>query len=219
MDPSLPSSVPSVIARVLGIAETLVSAASETWSKLLDSKTFSIADALAADFLYKVQCTRRIRFIAEISAELQRRSVPARALPEGFALQAIEGGAAADDEDVRRLWRNLICSAVADPSMAHPFVIESLRRMSGADARVLHAVATGTVSPRSLPGHPFIELRTVDPPDQVQAALERLVAIGLIRSTASFGWLRDSNGNLGVGITEVGGQFLAAVGAPDEPNR
>jgi hypothetical protein len=168
------------LARALGLPDRALDVAADTWNKLLDSKSFEVADGMLADVLYKKQCIRRIRFVAEIREALDKSGVPPSALPEGFALQAIEGGSYADDEDVRALWRHLVVNAVRHPDHARPLYVEILKRMSADDVLVLRRVAN---APAPMPDeHGKVKMRFIGPGSEpgLREALVRLLALNLI---------------------------------------
>jgi hypothetical protein len=197
------TSAAAALAVSLGLNPDVVREATETWSQLRQSDLVSALGHLATDPIYKTVCMRRIKAVAEIRAALLEHGVSPRVLPEGFALLALEGMTYADDVDVRRMWRNLICNAVADPENAHPFVVDVLRRLGGDEARTLLAIGNGAKDGRGdrlLPRriHPETETR----------ALAFLTAAGLIRSPMIGGaWLGDGRGNTIVAL-EVAGAFV-----------
>ncbi len=207
-------SVVQALAKALGIVEPVVASGADTWAKLRDSELVAATGLLLADPIHRAVCSRRIRFAAEIGEELRRRGVSARVLPEGFALQALEAGAFADDPDVRRMWTNLVANAVEDPTKAHPFVVETLRKLSGEDARVLQRVAAAAPVPeRQLPAVGSID------EEGLLASLARLNALGLLDPP----WTGYSRKHLTAGqqvtgaLSTVGEQFMETVHGSEFP--
>ncbi len=198
-------------AALLGLGPKAAELALETGRRILGSKSLDVADLMLADTFYRTACLRRIAFIVEIRDALERHGISPRALPEGFALQAIESGACADDEDVRRLWRNLVANAVQDPTKADPFVAETLRKLSGNDARVLLRVPVESIDTQD--GLPAIGPGT-EP--GLRTALMRLEAHGLV----VLPWHRlggpwvPKESRVSAKLSEVGQDFLAAVADP-----
>jgi hypothetical protein len=127
-------------------------------------------------------------------------------------LQALEGGSYADDQDVRAMWTNLVCNAVTDPTKTHVFVIETLKRMNGADARALRRVAAATPLHRVRGGEQGGDVGPWDEPG-LRHAVVRLDAFGLIEPVWN-GYSDDEpakDGRLRAWLNPFGRQFLDAV--------
>ncbi len=204
------------VSTALGIPTQVLDAVRDLGRVITGTETFRVADALLADTLYRAQCRRRIVFVEEVAAKLTAHGISPRVLPEGFALQAIEGGALADDPDVRRLWRNLLCNAVAEPSSVHPFVVDILRKLNGTDAQVLARVAHATRTRTDVPGTSFAVVGQAGE-DGLLDALARLDAFGLLTPP----WqgydrshLKSPEAALHAGLSACGEQFMRAVADP-----
>lgn len=204
--------VTRALASALSIGEDAAATTRTVIEKVIGSRTLDALDGLGADWIGRVRTRKTLEFAREIAESAERRGGAAHPLPEGTGLRILEGGALADEPDVRAMWRNLAINATDDPAKAHPFVLETLKKMSAEDARVLRRVAA--TKPDGTVDLPRIgEYREPG----LWPALARLHAYGLTAEPGmSYGLdpPAPADTSLHSRLNEVGRQFLAAVADP-----
>jgi hypothetical protein len=116
----------------------------ETGAKLLESllgEPCKVSGQLLSDQIYWWQWRNRIRIGARAKQIMETRRIATKVVPSGFLLPLLDASGNVEQAELQELWANLIASAVEDSESAHPAFIETLKRMSIADARLLKRMA------------------------------------------------------------------------------
>ena len=119
------------------VAKPVAEAASDLAQKLL-GRPFTVAGDLLGDQIYYWQCVNRIRVLDRLRAKLEESEFPAKSLPPGFLVPALDAAGNVDDDDLRELWAKLLLNAIRDPDSRSPMFISVLRQMGPAEAQWLH---------------------------------------------------------------------------------
>lgn len=108
--------------------------------ELIDSllgKPCKVAGNLLADRIYTWQWTNRVRAFGRAKEILDAEQIPRQVLPTGFLLPVLDAVGNVEASELHELWARLIASALKDERHQHPAFRETLRYMSGEDARFL----------------------------------------------------------------------------------
>ncbi|HBE69146.1 MAG TPA: hypothetical protein DDW52_13430 [Planctomycetaceae bacterium] len=130
---------------ILGIAKPIVETASNLLERLA-GKPCEIAGEIVADQLYAWQCARRISIFNKASENLKRERIDPRTIAPGFLMPLLEAAGNIDDEELQKLWANLLVSAVESDSAQVSNYIETLRGITRVEAQLLTSIAMGEIT-------------------------------------------------------------------------
>jgi hypothetical protein len=126
------------LAKACGIASAVPTAC-----RTFESLSRPAAEALGrlvGTKLHEIECRNQIAVIVRVEAELRRRGLAPRALPDGFVKQVLDSAGYADDPQLQQRWADLLVRCVENDRFAKPLYVDTLRRLSSDDARALHLI-------------------------------------------------------------------------------
>ena len=101
------------------------------------------AGLLLGDTIYEKVCFRRINMAARVADKLKQENIAPRILPEGFLLTYFDGvGYSNDDEDIEKMWENLLTSAIEDDANVQAAFVHVLRNLGPSAALRLRELAS-----------------------------------------------------------------------------
>lgn len=100
-----------------------------------------IAGEMLGDQLYAWQWKNRSKNAEKVSKIMEEDQVGQRVLPTGFSLELFDAAGNVEDQNLQDLWANLLASAVADEDKAHPMLVNRLRQLAPAGARMLFSMS------------------------------------------------------------------------------
>lgn len=206
----------------LGIAAPIAKTATNLIERML-GKPFGIAGDTIADQFQHWQWLNRIRIAERAAKKLEESRVAAKIVPPGFLMPLLEAAGNADTPLVQDMFAELLANANKQEEVQETLIVDTLRRLSPADAAVLSNIRDRAQAK----GCNAVRIELVE---SGQASLPRLEVLGLISRvvvpSSMFGEpgqvLSGADNIIGpvvlepsgkaVVVTEFGRQFLAAVG-------
>lgn len=104
-------------------------------------ESVQIAGAMISDRLYLWQLENRVSIAAKARKLVEDCHIPPRQVATGFLFPLLEAAGNVEDENLQDLWAQLLANAVNADSAQHPLFIETLKRMSHADAVFLEKLS------------------------------------------------------------------------------
>jgi hypothetical protein len=166
-------------------------------------KPCKVAGNLLADQIYVWQWTNRARAFARAREIIEKEKIPARVLPAGFLMPVLDEVGNVDSPELQELWARLIVSGLKDARHQHPAFAETLRRMSGEDARFIETYVITAAG-----GAGAVQARfSNNAPADCEDIVERLDALNLL----SAGPVDAQAGTVNFGMTGFGVQVIRAT--------
>jgi hypothetical protein len=163
-------------------------------------RPFKVAGGILADEISFWRWKNRLKIAARSRDILDSKKVQVEVLPPSFLLPLLDAAGNVDDPDLAEMWAQLLAGGSQDDCHRHPAFIETLRWMSGEDARFLKRLAGERIP---------VSAGKLDARDLASA--HRLMALSLLD------WDWEVTGVLvamegdEMGPTDFGKQFIRAV--------
>ncbi len=153
-----------------GIAQTVVDTGADLIKSLL-GEPMKVAGSMVSDQLYGWQLRQRITIAAKAKQLLDKRKIAPHSIATGFLLPFFEAAGNAEESELQDMWAELLASAVENDDAQHPVFIETLRKMSGVDAKLFRKIVSSLDSGLLFYANGQMEKR----------AAARLIAISIIQ--------------------------------------
>ena len=129
-----------------------------------------VAGGAIEDYVKARRLSRWVKLLEGFKAKCEKAGVDPAKLPESMLLPGMEAAKDVDDPDLQEMWQQLMANAAANESAQQPLYIDTLKRLSPADARVFRQFVTA--------GHVIGMPETEG--DQGRERVARLESMGLV---------------------------------------
>lgn len=124
---------------------TPVSQAAASLIEKLAGRPCEAAGGLLSDQIQYWRWSNRLRIHEKVDKRLKEGGIPAKELPPSFYFPLLEEAGNVDSDELQTLWANLLAKSVASSRVRKRSFVETLKRLSISEVKLLTAIAAGSL--------------------------------------------------------------------------